>query len=470
LDYPKKLKLENKLTRGIFFMEHCDNILYVKKKGINNLQSLVSVLNRIRKELYSFTSSDVTIEEIESLCNINDNTRYNGFLIPKKQKGKFRIINAPNDRLKEILTAINYLLSANYHPKLYITGFVKGCSVVTNAAIHTKQNFVYNIDLYDFFGSINYNQVVKSLKEAPYFYSDRIASTIAGLTCIKVNNSVCLAQGAPASPILSNLVCKKMDHELYDLSLQYNIKYSRYADDITFSGNSNIFTFQGDFYKKLEQIINKNGFRINLDKVRILSNKVRQEVTGLIVNERVNVSQSYIKDIRNLLYIWDRYGYKQAYLRFFVKHKPKYLAKHKIIPYFIHYLKGKLNYLSLVRGKEDRSYLKFRHQFDQLLLRKNNSFNAGYYKSIKKFERENGPILFDLENCNAKFGEFEEIITFSPKLKHLINIHDGDKLQFIYDNCAIHNIFDKEGVKWLMAIKYSTLKEKAHDSYPAFRH
>ena len=123
-----------------------------------------------------------------------------------------------------------------------------------------------------------------------------------------------LPQGSPSSPILTNIVCQSLDRKLYRLAKEYKLHYSRYADDITFSGNCNVFQRNGEFLCKLRQIIEQQNFTINEKKTRLQKKSQRQEVTGLVVSERVNVPRQYVRSLDNLLYIWERYGEANARL------------------------------------------------------------------------------------------------------------------------------------------------------------
>lgn len=348
----------------------------IPKKEISNYAShiktaeeLANVLSSIQRVFIDTNNHRITASELNEYSDIYNSNRYTKFRIPKKNRRGFRIIFAPEERLKIILRCVNLLLQSLYNPKEYVTGFAYNTSVVKNATFHKSKDYVYNIDLKDFFYSINTSLIVRQLQKAPYFYSENVSIIIANLSSILHNSihTAVLSQGSPASPILSNIVCGTMDEELYELSLFYNLTYSRYADDITFSSNNNVFHESNYFQDDLEKIITSNGFCINKKKERLQTKGIRQVVTGLVVNEKVNVSRSYIKDLRNLLYIWRRHGERAAQKSFSRKAK-KY--NKSADTFFINYLRGKLSYLSLVRGENDTVYLRLRNEFNLLLSRK----------------------------------------------------------------------------------------------------
>ncbi len=167
--------------------------------------------------------------------------------------------------LKSFLTYTNRLLQAFYEAPDYVTGFVPGKSVVDNAERHIGRNYVFNIDLQDFFPSISKSRVWATLKRSPFNFNDTVANAIAGLCCTEMDingeTKRVLPQGSPCSPILTNIVCRIMDIRLHKLARQYKLRYSRYADDITFSGNRNIFHKESAFRKRLAEIISEQNLQ-----------------------------------------------------------------------------------------------------------------------------------------------------------------------------------------------------------------
>lgn len=174
----------------------------------------------------------------------------------------------------------------------------------------------------------------------------------------KVRRNV-LPQGAPTSPVITNIVCQRLDFLLSGVAKRFGLKYSRYADDITFSSMHNVYQPDSEFLKELHRIIAEQGFHINERKTRLQKEGHRQEVTGLLVNKKANVQHRYIKQLRMWLYYWERYGYERAY-RFFLQ---QYLAdKGNIVkgkPDMVNVIGGKLDYLKMVKGAENELF-KFR--------------------------------------------------------------------------------------------------------------
>lgn len=228
-------------------------------------------------------------------------TMYSTFSIPKKCGGE-RIINAPNDDLKQIQRKLANALW-NYQEKIreenqiqtnISHAFQKNKSIITNSTRHVRKRYVLNIDLKDFFGSFHFGRV-RGFFIKNYFWelTEEVATVIAQLTCYKG----VLPQGAPTSPVITNMICNIMDMHLLHIAKRYKLSYTRYADDMTFSTNDKHFIEHYDaFYKDLSKEILQSGFQINEEKTRLLYNNSRQEVTGLIVNHKINLKREYYKN------------------------------------------------------------------------------------------------------------------------------------------------------------------------------
>jgi len=174
-----------------------------------------------------------------------------------------------------------------------------------------------------------------------------------------------LPQGAPTSPILTNVICQRMDYLLSAVAKRFGLNYTRYADDMTFSSMHNVYQNDSEFLKELHRIIAEQGFYIKESKTRLQKEGYRQEVTGLLVNENVNVQKRYIKQLRMWLYYWETYGYERAYT-FFMQ---QYIADKTVLkgkPNMANVIDGKLNYLKMVKGAENNLYLKLRGRFEVL--------------------------------------------------------------------------------------------------------
>ncbi|BBH23112.1 hypothetical protein Back11_44570 [Paenibacillus baekrokdamisoli] len=216
-----------------------------------------------------------------------------------------REIHAPNNILKELQKWIQLYILKPLRVSDWATAYIPGTSIIKNAAIHIGQECVVNLDLKNFFNSISAVKVHRVFRVAGY---TKELATLFTKICT-VNN--CLPQGAPTSPYLSNLVCIKLDQELADFCQSLGIRFTRYADDMTFSGGKEIVKVLPQIYK----IISKQGFLINNDKTKILNCGQRQEVTGLVVNDKVSVKKEFIRKLSQEIHFCLRFGVSNHILR-----------------------------------------------------------------------------------------------------------------------------------------------------------
>ncbi|MBC1257051.1 reverse transcriptase domain-containing protein, partial [Trichormus variabilis] len=207
----------------------------------------------------------------------------------------------------------------------------------------------------------------------PYQLNEEVATILAQICCFQNK----LPQGAPTSPIISNLVCARMDKELQKFAKENGIFYTRYADDITFSINREdlpvglVSSYSKGFSKvilgdDLRSIIENNGFKINEAKVRLAYRTQRQEVTGLVVNKGVNVNRKYIRNLYGTLHAWEKYGLEEANKIYISKYAKKTLLPSDEKPSFLDSLRGKIEFIGSVRGKDDPLYRKLLKIFHEL--------------------------------------------------------------------------------------------------------
>lgn len=381
-------------------------------------EDLLLLLNDIVKdELSDEHVFSFSMKQLTYYCNPNNvRGRYTHFSIPKKSGGK-RQIAAPSRGLRHLQYYVNIILKALYQPSEYAMGFVEGRSVVHNASIHIGQNYVFNTDLENFFPSIEQPRVWTRFQLSPFNFNKQIASIIAGLCCIREEVEdkkyiYVLPQGAPTSPLITNAICDKLDRRLKGLARRFGLHYSRYADDITFSSMHNVYQKDGDFRKELKRIIEDQGFKMNETKTRLQKLGKRQEVTGLTVSNRVNTSHDYVAEIRNLIHIWEKYGYNDAYKRFYPKYKEDKGHTKKGEPVLENVLYGKLQYLKMVKGAKDPVYSALQARYDKLTSPINAEVNTSldYLRSftISEFEEIIGsPIHYLLSKDNNLFGKAE---------------------------------------------------------------
>lgn len=207
------------------------------------------------------------------------------------------------------------------------------------------------------------------LTAEPFGFSSLAAKLISGLATVRTkNNEEVLAQGFATSPTLSNFICREMDKEIASIATAQGITFTRYADDLTFSADTDILRPQGELVQQVKTIVERYGFRLNEEKTHLQRRGRRQEVTGLMVTEKVNVSRRYVREIRSLLYIWERYGYEDACQAAWKSYRQQH-GKTKEYLYFVPLnavLRGKLNYMKMVRGADDPLYQRFVSRYNAL--------------------------------------------------------------------------------------------------------
>ena len=347
-------------------------------------EDLVKTLNLAKRSLYGARANDFALKNITYYADQRiASSRYTIFQIPKKRGGS-RVIHAPVPGLKAILQTLNYVLLCVYGEgyENCAMGFVPGKSIKDNAKRHTGKQYVYNIDLKDFFPSVELHRVKAVLKQPPFNLSaerEPLAFIIANLCCevmeverinetgepIKKRLAV-LPQGAPTSPSITNFIARKMDRRLTGAAKRFGATYTRYADDITFSSNHNLYGNGSELFQEVRKIIAEQGFVINESKVRLQKPWFRQEVTGLIVNRHPNVQRKYVKELRQWIYLWETYGYEKATLLFrrdYAGSAPKASA---VIPPLERVLEGKLMYMKMVVGEEHSTWRKLYDRFSVL--------------------------------------------------------------------------------------------------------
>lgn len=350
---------------------HIDQI----RKQFAELQSkkdLVKLLSDAKNMLYGEECKPVQLKSLTYYANPTlCKTRYQTFTI-KKKSGADRTIHAPVKGLKSILRSLNFVLQCVYEPHEAATGFVLEKSIVDNAKKHVGHHYVLNIDLKDFFHSFDRNRVKMGFMYEPFNLNgdkEPLAFLLASLCThpFEIDGEVktVLPQGSPTSPTLTNILCKKLDRRLTGLANRFGATYTRYADDITFSSPHNIYTDEA-FNNELKRIIEDDQkLVINPKKTRLQKAGYRQEATGLIVNDKVNVRRRYVKQIRMWLYLWEKWGYEVAQQKFLNDYIADKGHVKNINTHLINVLDGKLEFLKMVKGAEDTTYIGLKERFDR---------------------------------------------------------------------------------------------------------
>jgi len=341
-----------------------------------SLDQFTDILNKAKDDLFGEYSNKKLSKR--SIAYYSDNRivkhKYKTFNI-KKKSGKDRIIHAPYKGLKTIQRCINHLLLNKFNHHHLSFGFVPRKSIIDGAKLHIEKNYVFNIDLQDFFPSINSKRVAAVLQLKPFNFTQKNAVKVANICTTNLEIEIIdehgnkrivleqvLPQGAPTSPVLTNIICQRLDRKMTGLAKRFGLNYSRYADDITFSSNHYVYSNKGNFKKELKRIIENERFKINDKKTRLLSRKQRQEVTGVTVNTKVNVTRKYTKQIRTIIHNWEKSGYDSAYTIFMDKYGI-INTNSGHIPKLENVVEGKLRYMGMVKGFNDSTYLKLLSRF-----------------------------------------------------------------------------------------------------------
>jgi RNA-directed DNA polymerase len=287
-----------------------------------------------------------------------------------KRSGADRRIQSPVRGLKVIQQKLLQVLSAVYTTKTAVHGFAHDKTILSNASAHVRSRFVFNIDILDFFPSINFGRVRGLFMGIPYKRNPEVATLLAQICCY-LNG---LPQGAPTSPIISNMICAKLDSQLCGLARVHRMSYTRYADDITFSTTKRVLpkpiaivdpaTHQPSAGVELNSMIEANGFHINQKKIRLQTRDQRQRVTGITVNQQPNVSKVFLNQARAMLHSWDDDGLANAEAKFRSKWDRK--ARRKPDPDFKKVVKGKIDFVGFVKGRDSWAHAKLYWEYCRL--------------------------------------------------------------------------------------------------------
>ena len=293
---------------------------------------------------------DLTVKELNAVYGRHGVERYyHCFEIPKKN-GTVRVISCPTKTLRFVLEKLSKKLSELYADSVKFNeiahGFFVGRSIVTNAETHFNNTLLLNLDLRNFFGTITYSRINGMFRKG-FGVGEEASKILSLLVCYRGS----LPQGSPCSPIISNMICKRLDTELYSFGKKCRLRITRYADDITVSSSGN-YSFSkayefGNISGELVDIIIKNGFDINEEKTRALYYNQRKEVTGIIINEKINVPRKFVRNLRAQM------------------HNAQMLEKDKRDKMF-NELYGHIGYIRQIKSSDDRIFIKYALKFNKL--------------------------------------------------------------------------------------------------------
>ncbi len=317
------------------------------------------------------------LAEVRKLLNIKSSKQLGFFLLASdaaggpytthtipKRDGSDRKICAPKKQLKWVQKQVLKHILSKVPPHPAAHGFVNGRSTVSNAAPHVGAELIVKFDLKEFFPTVHYFRVMGLFASLGYavgncmFGTDdeanQIAPVLARLCCYtpdpKQWGTATLPQGAPTSPAISNLVCRRLDARLTGLAEANKGTYTRYADDLTFSFQSADGMKLGRFRWWVDQVCQQEGFVVNQEKFRVIRDSQRQVVTGIVVNDALRVPRELRRELKAILHNCERQGIESQAQR-----HPKFNGN---VPAFSQYLRGIAAYLNMVQPEQGSAMLR----------------------------------------------------------------------------------------------------------------
>ena len=310
---------------------------YIGTKECNDFLLSLNLINCKDKDKY--------IKTIYSISN-NIEKNYKVYKI-KKRNGKYRTIYEPNSMLKQIQKQILINILNNKSISKYAKAYHKGISLKDNAIPHINKKRILKLDIKNFFENISFLDVYNSCFSIEYF--PKSVGFILTYLCTYDNH---LTQGSPTSAYISNLIMKEFDEEIGNWCNINDISYTRYSDDMTFSGNFN----PSELIIKVRKMLYKLGLELNNDKIHIVNKSQSQSVTGIIVNEKLQVNAKYRNKIRQEIYYIKKFGLKSHLNKCSIHiNELKYLDK----------LYGRILYVLQI-NKFDQEFLKYKKFIEEL--------------------------------------------------------------------------------------------------------
>ena len=308
----KKKKAEN----IVFIGKGYSSLLNKFETDEDKLKSIGLPIIKTDRELAEFLG--IEYKKLRFLAyhrDVVETDNYFRYKIPKRSGG-IRQIAAPKSTLKRsqrvILDKILSLILASN----YAHGFLIGKSVVTGANAHPKQPaLVINMDMENFFPTITFERIrgmihsfgysghISSLIAMLCSYCERIPIEVKGKIKYVATTRRILPQGSPASPMITNIICRRLDKRLNGLAQKFGFNYTRYADDMSFTVNDEFNVNIGRFCGLISSIIKDEGFKINKNKTRFLRKNNRQEITGVVINNnQLGIPRKWIRKFRAAIY------------------------------------------------------------------------------------------------------------------------------------------------------------------------
>lgn len=277
----------------------------------------------------------------------NPEEHYFRMEIPKSDGG-VRVVYRVRSALANIQHWILRFILEELPISQHATAYAKGKKITDNAAPHVGQHVVVKADIKDFFGSVGFISVYHVFKSAGY--SDNVSVLLANLCCCRGH----LMQGACTSPALSNLCFRVIDDKISGFCAERDITYTRYSDDMTFSGNF----APGEVIIFLRDLLKAYGFTMNEKKTKVLRQHQRQIVTGAVVNSKMQPSKEYRRRIRQEMYYLRKFG--------LLEHLERNCGKYPTPIHYLESLYGKMNYV-LQFDPDNAELIQWMREVDKIL-------------------------------------------------------------------------------------------------------
>lgn len=327
----------------------------ISSEPISDDRVIAFLAIRSRRELAEWLRvSDAQLRFL--LYGRQSKSRYTKVQIPKRNGG-IREIEVPVPFLKGLQRKVASAVGAISRPTKIALGYVRGRSIVDHAALHAKRRWVVTADIENFFPSIHFGRVRGLFLAPPFEFPDEVATVLSQICCSE--NSI--PQGAPTSPVLSNLICKSLGRALLEFSDPLKLTVSRYSDDICFSTNLRglpqrlAYKENGRFHpgEGLKLLLNKYGFALNERKFQVRHESERQMVTGLVVNAGAQMPRRWRREGRSICHLIQSVGDEAAAEAIFTWRR-KRVAKKPTSGRVI--LKGRTSFHAELDKKSGKSY------------------------------------------------------------------------------------------------------------------
>ena len=243
-----------------------------------------------------------------------DRSRFYTVKVIPKASGGTRTLHAVSGKLKEVQRKALDKLQRDFPPSDRAHGFVPGRSIITNAIPHRRKKVVVKLDIVEFFPSIRFARVFGMFQAPPFRFGREAAMTLAQLACVPEHNGP-LPQGGVLSPYVANVICRRMDQRLAKVAREHRCSFTRYADDLTFSTNDVNRLDTDRLIARIQEVVEREGFAINGAKTRVLRRSDRQIVTGIVVNDGLNVTRRYLRSLRAILHNIEKDGIKAQLIK-----------------------------------------------------------------------------------------------------------------------------------------------------------